>query len=104
MDSLPIFSINADRAARQIVSACRNGRAELLLSFQTKLAVRLATLFPELNAAMMRVMNSLLPKPGGIGKKRRPGKQSESVWSPSLLTLANEAASLEYNEVGSTNH
>ena len=99
MDSLPIFSINAGRAARQIVSACRHGRAELLVSMQAKLAARLAALFPALAAEVLAAMNVILPEPGGIGTNRATGSQSESAWSPSVLTIANEAASVEYNEV-----
>jgi NAD(P)-dependent dehydrogenase (short-subunit alcohol dehydrogenase family) len=99
MDSLPVFSIHAGRAARQIVSACRQGRAELLVSIQAKLAARMAALFPGLAAEVLAAMNTILPEPGGIGTNRAAGSQSESAWSPSLLTIATEAASVEYNEV-----
>ena len=98
MDSLPIFSINADRAARQIVSACKRGRPEIIVTIQAKVAARFAAVFPGVTAAILSALNTILPSPGGIGQTRVTGAQSESAWSPSLLTVANEAAALEYNE------
>ena len=38
-DSLPLLTIDAARAARQIVEACRRGDAELVVSWPAKLAV-----------------------------------------------------------------
>jgi NAD(P)-dependent dehydrogenase (short-subunit alcohol dehydrogenase family) len=98
MDSLPFFSINAARAARQIVTACKNGRAEIVLTIQANIAARIAGLVPSVTAAALVAMNGLLPNSGGI-RTRATGAESESDWSPSLLTIANERAAHRYNEI-----
>src|SRR5829696_6836738 len=46
-DSLPVTSIGAERAAAQIIVACRRGRAELVISTQAQAAVKFRALFPE---------------------------------------------------------
>ncbi|HST53425.1 MAG TPA: SDR family NAD(P)-dependent oxidoreductase [Pyrinomonadaceae bacterium] len=98
-DALPVTSIQAERAARQIVSACRRGQAELVISAQAVLAVKFRALFPEATADILALANRLLPGPGGIGRKRAKGKESESAVSPSLLTILNEWAAQRNNEV-----
>src|SRR3954453_8374357 len=39
-DSLPLVSMSAERAARQIIAACKRGDAETVLSLQAQLAVK----------------------------------------------------------------
>ena len=98
-DSLPVTSINAERAARQIVDACKQGRAELIISIQAKMAVALDTLFPEISAELMALVNRVLPEPGGIGERSAKGRESTSSWSPSWLTRLTEEAAMNNNEV-----
>jgi NAD(P)-dependent dehydrogenase (short-subunit alcohol dehydrogenase family) len=98
-DSLPVTSIKAERAARQIVDACKQGRAELVITVQAKLAVTFDALFPELSAEMMALVNRVLPSPGGIGQRSAKGRDSRSSWSPSWLTRLTEEAALNNNEV-----
>jgi NAD(P)-dependent dehydrogenase (short-subunit alcohol dehydrogenase family) len=98
-DALPLTSISAERAARQIVEACRRGDAELVISMQAKLAVLFHGIFPGLTADMLGVVNDLLPGPGGIGAMKVKGKESMSSWSPSWLTLLNERAAVANNEL-----
>jgi short-subunit dehydrogenase len=98
-DALPLTSIKAERAARQIIDACKAGRAELVISVQAKAAVLFDSLFPELSADLLALANRLLPGPGGIGAQRAKGKDSASSWSPSWLTALNEHAALKNNEV-----
>jgi short-subunit dehydrogenase len=98
-DSLPVTSIKAERAARQIVDACKQGRAELIITIQAKAAVTFDALFPELSAEMMALVNRVLPGPGGIGEGSAKGKDSASSWSPSWLTTLTEEAALKNNEV-----
>ena len=66
-DSLPLTSISAERAALQIISACRRGDAEAILSTQAKVAIKAHALFPELMADLMSLIDYFLPRPGGIG-------------------------------------
>jgi NAD(P)-dependent dehydrogenase (short-subunit alcohol dehydrogenase family) len=98
-DALPLTSISAERAARQIVEACRHGDAELVISVQAKLAVLFHGVFPGLTADILGVVNELLPEPGGIGALKVKGKESMSAWSPSWLTLLNERAAVVNNEI-----
>jgi NAD(P)-dependent dehydrogenase (short-subunit alcohol dehydrogenase family) len=100
MDAIPVFSINATRAARQIVAACKKGRAEVILTLQAKIAARFAGLLPGVTAGVLAALNTVLPTPGGIGTARATGAESQSAWSPSLLTVANEYAARQHNEVG----
>jgi NAD(P)-dependent dehydrogenase (short-subunit alcohol dehydrogenase family) len=98
-DSLPFTSIQAERAARQIIRACVNGRAELVISIQAKAAVFLDHLLPETSADVMTLVNRMLPQANGFGVRQAKGKDSTSAWSPSLLTALTEKAALRNNEV-----
>jgi short-subunit dehydrogenase len=98
-DSLPGISIKAERAARQIVDACKHGRAELIISIQAKLAATFDAVFPEFSAEMLALVNLLLPGPGGIGAGTAKGRDSASSWSPSWLTALTEDAALKNNEM-----
>jgi short-subunit dehydrogenase len=97
--SLPLASMNADRAARQILNACKFGRAELTLSLPAKLATLIDALAPELTADLTALTARLLPAPGGVGRATVEGKHSESAWSPSVLTALNERAAQENNQL-----
>jgi NAD(P)-dependent dehydrogenase (short-subunit alcohol dehydrogenase family) len=98
-DALPVTAMQAERAARQIVSACKRGEAEITLSVQAQMAVRFHGLFPGLTADLLGFVNRLLPGPGGIGRLRARGKDSHSAVSPSWLTALNEAAAQRNNEM-----
>jgi short-subunit dehydrogenase len=98
-DSLPLLSMNVERAARQILAATQRGDAELTLSLPAKLAVRFHAVFPELTAQMLTSVNHLLPGVGGIGVTRAPGRASTSPLSPSWLTTLTEHAAQQYNQL-----
>jgi NAD(P)-dependent dehydrogenase (short-subunit alcohol dehydrogenase family) len=99
-DSLPLASINADRAARQIINACRRGDAELVITVQAKLAILARAMAPELFQDAMAVMNGLLPGPSASdGDEARPGRESESEWAPSALTATTYKAAEKNNEM-----
>ena len=97
--SLPLVSMNADRAARQIISACRFGDAEANLSPLAKIAVRCDALAPELTAELLSLQATLLPGGGGVGTRSRRGSESTSRWSPSLLTRLSDNAAVANNEI-----
>jgi short-subunit dehydrogenase len=99
LGSQPLLSINAERAARQVIRACRYGRAKITPSLPAKIAVRLASLFPELTSDIASVVNRALPSPGGIGRGSLPGAASTSEWSPSALTILTEQAAERNNEL-----
>lgn len=97
----PATSIGARRAARQIVRACRDGRPQLIITRQAKLAVLLAALFPNLAALILQTVNKLLPAPVQKGDTRKLGKELPENLPMHFATRLLRAASAENNERGS---
>jgi hypothetical protein len=97
--ALPFTSTSAEHAARAIPSACRQRRAELVVSPQARLLALLAGLAPGLVAGVLGLVNALLPAPGGIGTARARGHESESALSPSWLTALSERAARRNGEM-----
>ena len=98
-DALPLLTVSAENAARQIVRACKRGQAELVISIPAKVAVLFDSLFPETMSQALGLVNRLLPGPGGVGPQTMKGRESTSAWSPSWLTTLNEEAAIRNNEV-----
>ena len=98
-DSLPITSINAERAARQVIAAVKRGDAEVVLTIQAKLAVLFHGIFPGLTSDLLGAINKFLPEPGGIGTERAKGEESQSGLAPSWLTALSEKAARANNEI-----
>ncbi|HEY0320221.1 MAG TPA: SDR family NAD(P)-dependent oxidoreductase [Pyrinomonadaceae bacterium] len=98
-DSLPVTSMNAVRAARQIVAATKRGDAEVTLTIQAQLAARFHGLFPGTTADLLAIVNRLLPGAGGIGRASARGKDSQSSLAPSVLTALSEKAATKNNEM-----
>lgn len=98
-DALPGASMSAERAARQIIAACRRGDAEIVLSLPANLAAKVHGVAPGLVSRMLGWTNRLLPRAGGIGSRTAKGRDSQSAWSPSLLTVLNERAARRNNEL-----
>lgn len=98
-DSLPLVSMSAERAARQIVDACEQGDAERILSLPATIAARLHGLFPGLSSDLLALVNLLLPSSDGAKPTRRKGRESQSSLSPSWITSLNERAAAHNNEL-----
>jgi NAD(P)-dependent dehydrogenase (short-subunit alcohol dehydrogenase family) len=98
-DSLPLASIDARRAARQVIEACRRGDAELVITVQARLAILARTVAPELFSDVLTLVNRLLPGTAADGDQARPGRQSESDWAPSKLTRPTYRAAMRNNEM-----
>jgi NAD(P)-dependent dehydrogenase (short-subunit alcohol dehydrogenase family) len=99
-DSLPLVTIDAARAAHQIVDACRCGDAELVVGWPARLAVIANAASPAVVALAMRLTNALLPEPAGAeGDQAHSGWQSQSPWAPSRLTRSTERAAVENNQL-----
>jgi NAD(P)-dependent dehydrogenase (short-subunit alcohol dehydrogenase family) len=98
-DSLPGLSIGAERAAGQIVEACRYGDPELTISMLAKAAVLMNAISPALVARLSKLAVRLLPQPAGTeGDVTRRGRESESKWAPSLATTLSDKAAVANNE------
>jgi len=98
-DSTPGLSISADRAARQIVSACEYGKAELVVSFPAKVAVKLHALFPGTASAVLAAANRLLPDAHGADGAKLKGAQSATPITDSWLTRLDQHAAKKNNQV-----
>ena len=92
-NSIPGMSINADRAAGQIIDACAIGDAELVISLAAKVGVVVRALAPNLTATLAGLANHYIqPAPGGIGQARLKGKDSRGKLPAIVTTLTDRAA------------
>jgi short-subunit dehydrogenase len=69
--TLPLVSMAAERAARQIMAALKRGDAERILTLQASLAARFHGLFPGLATELIALADRLLPAPRPLLEKRR---------------------------------
>lgn len=99
LGALPFSSTDALTTAQKIMSACKYGEAELIISPQAIAIARFHALFPDLFCDLMGMMNKALPKAGGIGTRSALGKDSQSSLSPSILTSSIEIAAAHNHEV-----
>jgi NAD(P)-dependent dehydrogenase (short-subunit alcohol dehydrogenase family) len=98
-DALPLLSVNAERAARKIIEACRRGAPRLCVGVPTKAAVLLNEMAPGLSARIAAWANRLLPEPDPSGSKElHSGWDSQSGQVPSWLTCLSDKATLRNNE------
>jgi NAD(P)-dependent dehydrogenase (short-subunit alcohol dehydrogenase family) len=99
-DSIPGLSTSAESAARQILTACRYGDPELIITLPARLAAMANELAPTAVARAMMLVNRMLPGPAGPeGDRLRRGRESESRWAPSLATALTDKAAVLNNEV-----
>jgi short-subunit dehydrogenase len=99
-DALPGLSISADRAARQIVTACEYGRAELIVSFPARIAIKAHALLPGMSSLALRCTNQLLPQAEGVPEQSgKKGSQSETAATRSFLTVLDKQAAKKNNQV-----
>ncbi|MFL5241787.1 MAG: SDR family NAD(P)-dependent oxidoreductase [Gemmataceae bacterium] len=98
-DSLFVSSISPERAAREILNACKRGDAEVVLSLPAKCLATFHGLFPGLTSDILGYVNRMLPGPGGIGTRSARGSESESPLAPSWLTKPSDTAAQRNNEM-----
>ncbi|MBV9792498.1 MAG: SDR family NAD(P)-dependent oxidoreductase [Actinobacteria bacterium] len=101
--SLPVISMDAERAARQIVAGVAQRRPEVLLTPAGQVVSRLAAVSPGLTATVLHaVQNLALPAPDADGQAE-PGRQlrpslPEPVYG--ALTTLGRAAAQRFNQLG----
>src|SRR6266481_6533681 len=94
----PLISINADRAARKILAACRRGQPSLTLTFAARKIILGNALFPNLTGYLMKFVNRLLPGTGGEqGNKSRGGSELPRR-APGWMTKLADRATQKNNE------
>ena len=99
-DSLPGLSISAERAAHQIIEACRHGDPELTITLPARIAVLANYVAPGAVGRAMMLANRILPGPvGPEGDRRKKGRHSESKWAPSAATTLTDRAAAINNEI-----
>jgi NAD(P)-dependent dehydrogenase (short-subunit alcohol dehydrogenase family) len=98
-DAIPIVSMDAGRAADQILEACQRGDAEVFITNLLNPAVLATKLAPALTTEILSLVNRLLPPLGGVGRRPKGGYESESIVSPSLLTTLADQAARDNNEM-----
>ena len=101
--SLPVLSMDAERAARQIVAGVAQRRAEIFLTPAGQVVSRVAQVAPELTTAVLHaVQNLILPDPdgeaAGVRGRRLQGTLREPVFG--TLTSLGRAAAARFNQVG----
>src|SRR5438132_2893960 len=97
----PLISMNADRAARKILAACRRGQPSLTLTFAARAGILGNALFPNLTGYVMKFANRFLPGAGGEeGNKSRAGLQLTRS-TPEWLTRLADRQTEKNNEVRS---
>src|SRR5262245_13762383 len=98
-DALPGTSMDAERAARQVIRALRAGTSEVVLTTPAKLAAGFHGLMPGLTTNLLSAVNRLLPSAGpSAGAQSVKGRDSGSWISPSWLTALGERAAGRYNQ------
>jgi NAD(P)-dependent dehydrogenase (short-subunit alcohol dehydrogenase family) len=101
--SLPGVSINAGRAARQIVSATKRGDAEKVLSTAATVLAQFHGMFPGLTANLMSfAQRAILPEPSPrAGNEEHQGKEIQeklSSWIFDFLTSLSRSAGQDLNQ------
>ena len=94
----PLISMNADRAARKILAACRRGQPSLTLTFAARGAILGNALFPNLTGYLMKFVNRFLPGPSHEqGNQLKAGSQLRRL-TPKWLTRLGDRATQKNNE------
>jgi NAD(P)-dependent dehydrogenase (short-subunit alcohol dehydrogenase family) len=96
-DSLPLFSMSGERAARAIVRASRRGDRLLVLGASAKLAAIVQGLFPGFVATAATIVTRLLPQ--GTSPLVHTGAAVDDR-PPGWLTALSDRAAARNNELG----
>jgi short-subunit dehydrogenase len=100
--SLPVLSMDAGTAARQIVDAMRQRRAELILTPLGQLAARGAGIFPELTSALLYLTKQVLPAATGQHGPAVPGSALRPALNQQVfnrLTALGRTAARQLNQL-----
>jgi hypothetical protein len=96
----PLLSTSSEEAARKIIEACRYGQAELVITPQARLLRLANSLFPNVMAESLALVNRALPKtPGHNGDRPKLGSESRSPLAASVLTRLADKAAARNNEI-----
>ena len=91
MTATPLTAMQGERAARQILEACRRGRSQVTTSWQARTLARANVLAPELTARLLaEATNRLLPGPTSSpeGDMKRRSRDIDVGWVGALWPQA----------------
>jgi short-subunit dehydrogenase len=97
--SLPVLSINAERAARRVVNAAAEGRDEIHLGLPAFVLSWLHGIAPRLVVRLMSLVNRALPASGSVPSDPFRGREIGTSREHSLLVRLGNEAALKNNEV-----
>ena len=98
--SIPGLTISAERAADKILDACRHGDPDLTITPQAKVAAVANMVAPAAVGRAMMLVSRMLPGPAGVqGDALRKGRESESKWTPKVVTALTDRAAAVNNEI-----
>lgn len=99
--SLPLVSMDAERAAGRIVTGVLRGDAIVVLTPLAQVGIRVNGLAPGLTNRLMGLVGRLLPGPGGDGQTVEGVQARAQLDSPVLgkLTLLGDRAAARFNEL-----
>ena len=98
--SIPGVTMSAERAARKILQAARYGDPDLTLTPQARVAAVANAVVPGLVARAMMLVDRLLPRPTNAnGDRLQRGRESESRWTPRVVTALTDKAAMANNEL-----
>ncbi|MGE0760320.1 MAG: SDR family NAD(P)-dependent oxidoreductase [Pirellulaceae bacterium] len=97
--SMPLLSMSAERAAHEILLACQQGRAHVVLSLPAQAASLLHGVAPGITADLLGLVDRVLPEPGGIGSRQELGNDSRPAWLPKWVTWLSDRAAARNNEL-----
>jgi short-subunit dehydrogenase len=103
--TLPLISMDAERAATQIIAAAKRGDAEVTLSIPAQILARFHGLFPGITTVLLGQVNRLLlPAPSHIKTELLPGTYIEASLSGLRerllkgLTVLGQQAARQFHE------
>jgi hypothetical protein len=104
--SVPLISMNADRAARRIVEAVRHGKAVVTLGLPARFARLVSAVVPGLTAEAMGLVNRMLPSTTSSAERFFRSRQraepgylhQRKSWARSGMTTMGEKAAEQNNE------
>lgn len=83
--SLPVVSMDAERAARQIVDAAKRGEAERVLSLPAQALAVFHGIFPGTTSNILAVVNRVLPRGNGSGVNMARGMDVQDRMHSTML-------------------
>lgn len=103
LSSLPLISIDANRAARKILAAARRGLPHLTITPHARLVAILDRVMPNTMARIVAFATRMLPGPAGeSGYEAWPGSASRPSRLPRVVTALGDRAAVRNNELLAT--